>query len=834
MRRLLILVLTMLAAGPAAADVTRVDAERLASEGKASHDPAKLLACGQAYVDLYNADPDAADGDELIAGGAACFEDTKNVNVAVQLYDQLRTRWPQSPHAATATWQVARIYARVGLLDKAADRLEDYASRWSAAPHAFDALAEAIELRAALGDEAKQIALVRKLQVQFGRTRPHEAAAATSSLSPIYERQGGDALVKHLRDYLRLHGTTGSPEDTVDAYARLGTALWQRSCPVPLIDGLCVRLERVRPAATRARPASHCGSPAAASYTVVPRAPGLVKQAAAAFTAVVTATPTPANATTQRALATALLHQADQELETYLAVRFPTGLDFTPDRKQVRQASLERFNAYLTRKQQLGALATTKYSAVVATKLGPPMVAALGRLGMISQAMSEDLSGAEIPKALRTGEFASDKIAAFCAQMTAVAKPLMKRAIDAYDLCLIRSSERGIVDAASRLCERERVRLAPSPFARTRELQAAPAPALPILTEPAVPAGKAWPRPLAEALGKLDPRGAPIAKPICGTLVAQLTALDNRQAQVDARYLLGLVFARCGMVAEAKRAYERVLELQPAHPAATSNLGELAWRAGSWQAAKQLWRAALAADGKLFAARVNLASAGLRELAAMTARDPNRRALEDDVRSQASNAAAVTDHPAPLVVLALLGYASADPKHHGLAPYFLRRARLLDDGSPYVDLARGVIDPGVALDAFQRAAAAVPDLEEAHQDLGLTYLMLRRPDEASAELARVTTRSYDVLVARGIAARRMARHADAEARYAEAIALDPARPEAHFNLGVLWEDSAMRGTDPATSKLAYRKAAEAFRRARTPEANQLAVACDQAVAALAP
>ncbi len=96
----------------------------------------------------------------------------------------------------------------------------------------------------------------------------------------------------------------------------------------------------------------------------------------------------------------------------------------------------------------------------------------------------------------------------------------------------------------------------------------------------------------------------------------------------------------------------------------------------------------------------------------------------------------------------------------------------------------------------------------------------------------VPEHDYAVLIARGVVARGLGKLADAEARYQEAIKLDPARVEAHWNLGVLWKDyTAARATDATTAKAAFKKAANAFRRANTPEAKLLADDCDKALAA---
>jgi Flp pilus assembly protein TadD len=58
-----------------------------------------------------------------------------------------------------------------------------------------------------------------------------------------------------------------------------------------------------------------------------------------------------------------------------------------------------------------------------------------------------------------------------------------------------------------------------------------------------------------------------------------------------------------------------------------------------------------------------------------------------------------------------------------------------------------------------------------------------RYDAAATRLATIKTSTYDVELARGVAARGLGKHDDAKAAYERAIKLDATRTEAAQNLG---------------------------------------------------
>ena len=102
------------------------------------------------------------------------------------------------------------------------------------------------------------------------------------------------------------------------------------------------------------------------------------------------------------------------------------------------------------------------------------------RIGQISQNFSDALFTAEIPKNVRTGEFADEKVEAFCDKMTEVAEPLEARSLEAYGVCLSKSTELGWFSDWSKLCERELGQIKPEEYPTASELHADPGEVAPV------------------------------------------------------------------------------------------------------------------------------------------------------------------------------------------------------------------------------------------------------------------------------------------------------------------------------------------------------------------
>ncbi|MEO8700828.1 MAG: hypothetical protein ABI867_12335 [Kofleriaceae bacterium] len=832
--RLLVIGVLIAQVGMARAD--RQQAEQLFRQGTAEHDLVKLVACGQAYLDVFNAAPADPSADEQLYNAGVCFEAGKSISAAVQAFDTLRGRFARPALAAHALGRTARLYMKIGVLDRAAALFDEYATKYAGEKDAADALWNAILLRDALGDDAAQIAAAQKYSKLYGAKRKPEVAALMFSLADVYAKQGRPALIAHLRTYLREFGNAGGDDRLLRVYARLGELLLAQACGAPGTDGLCMKLARdrvlppvVQPPSAQQRQGTRarCGPAGATTYTAIPRDANLVREGVAALAAATRLfariqNPDPV---VRGAYALAQVRLADLDLEAYLAVKFPTNLDFSPTTKSTREASLKRFNGFVETKKKLGEVAKQRYTNVLADKEPVSAVAAASRLGLIAQTFANELGNAPIPTTMRTQTYAKDAIEAYCDLLGDVSEPLEKLAIDSYDLCIKKAGELGVTDDWAKSCLRERAVLAPATFALTAELVPVAPLVLPTYLEAPVFAPVNAPKAVADAFAEVA-ADKPIAAPDCERLAGTLTAFKR----ADAHYMAGVVLARCDRAAQAKLAFERALQLQPAFPQASSNLGELAWRTGDVATATTHWQAALAGDPKLPGAHVGMASLGLRKLRAVRGADPK---LVTEIRMHAQTAAAMEGRAEPYVQLAILGL-EAPGTSDAMIRYYTQLATAIDVRSPYVLVMVAAQRAGqpTALELLEQVG---PTSETARLALGLHYLKLRRWDAARTQLALVKTKSYELAIGRGIAARGLADHAAAEARYAEAIALDAARPEAHFDLGVLWKDyTAARATDPAAAKAAFRKAADSFRRAGTAEATLLAGDCDKAIAALGP
>src|SRR5262249_39675497 len=68
----------------------RKNAEHLEDEAKKSGDFAKYVKCGQAYIDIYNRDPQGEKGDEVLYNAGTCFEQGRSIGVAIVMFQNLR------------------------------------------------------------------------------------------------------------------------------------------------------------------------------------------------------------------------------------------------------------------------------------------------------------------------------------------------------------------------------------------------------------------------------------------------------------------------------------------------------------------------------------------------------------------------------------------------------------------------------------------------------------------------------------------------------------------------------------------------------------------------
>jgi hypothetical protein len=471
-----------------AIDVTyaRKQAERLELAGRKSGDRKLLVACGEAYAELYNRDPEADGAEELLYNAAVCFEDARSVGLALGLYEKVEAMGARAREAvrARAVARLGAAYGRIARYADAARYLELYAAKYAGAapadglPDQAAVLSDAVLYRKGTGDDAAAIADTKRFVASRGAT-PAARAEAFFNLHAIYDKQGDvDAVVAHLRRYVATHGAAGGAARLVEAHARIGLALWTASCPAAVVDGSCVRVTRLRsidgPGAGAKRRGrrlvqTQCG--AGTRVDVIERDARRVKDAMAAFgKAIAAAAALPADAPrTWSALAA--LYALEPRYEAYLAQAFPANLDFDPAHASAAKKSMARFERWLATKDATAQQLKQAYQAVIG--LGEPAnaIAAAARIGQVAQHASEALTTAEVPAFIRAYPEAVER---YCDTLGDKTTGLDELTVDAYTACLDTSTKLGWFSEWSRVCERELGVLLPGRYPATAERRGAP------------------------------------------------------------------------------------------------------------------------------------------------------------------------------------------------------------------------------------------------------------------------------------------------------------------------------------------------------------------------
>jgi tetratricopeptide (TPR) repeat protein len=486
----------MVAARKAAEEQERKIRARIA-ELKGSKDYAMLVECGQMYLEIYNKNPTAPDNDEVLYNAGVCFEDGRSIGLAIQMFNLLQKYYPKSKLASKAIARLGKAYGDVAFYDRASEKLEEYAKKFAGEKDAYDAMSDAVFYRKGIGDDAKAIENTTYFVRTFGKKKPAEAANAAFSLTSIYEKQGDhDKVIKHLREYIRLHGAKGGADKLVIAHAKIGQILFKQSCPVKEINGSCVKITRERAVVTKKQAKKkkgketyvapkQCGPESKIKLTVVKRDDRKLREAMQAFAAASkefnkVSDKDDGAASARYYFALGKMAEADVEFEKYLNIQFPTNLNFgdgSPEKKAMAEKAMKRFTDWLKEKEKAGGVTTKKYEAVLAIKDNANSIAAAARLGQITQNFADQLFTAEIPQEVRKSQIiegydiAQDKVDAYCDALTTAAEPLADRSLQAYGVCLSKSTELGWFSEWSKLCEHELGQIKPEDFPTASELR---------------------------------------------------------------------------------------------------------------------------------------------------------------------------------------------------------------------------------------------------------------------------------------------------------------------------------------------------------------------------
>ena len=266
----------------------------------------------------------------------------------------------------------------------------------------------------------------------------------------------------------------------------------------------------------------------------------------------------------------------------------------------------------------------------------------------------------------------------------------------------------------------------------------------------------------------------------------------------EAHYMAGLALSRCGDDG-AYDYYEQALKIDPKLCKARVGLGLRDLESGRLNQAKSAFEQSIEDDPQCTSGYTNLAIV-------QRAQGDNDEALKNLRRALAIE----SDYLSAFNQMALLHYdrgRKGKPSELDLAEVVCRQAQMLDADYAPIYNTWGLIkvfkgDVISALRYFQKAITLDPDLFEAQMNFGEVTISFRGYEDGRKAFARAVElrpEDYDAIIGLGTALRGLGRFDQAQAQYERAKQIDAKRPEAYFNLGVLYQDY-MSGSVPDLQK----------------------------------
>ncbi len=315
----------------------------------------------------------------------------------------------------------------------------------------------------------------------------------------------------------------------------------------------------------------------------------------------------------------------------------------------------------------------------------------------------------------------------------------------------------------------------------------------------------------------------------CRGSADKFSAVAREHNLVEAQFMVGLSLQRCGLDKDAEGAYTQASHMKgdPAKIAmAVSSLGEIYYKRGQVDAAKQYWDTALKATGKLVGAHINEATMDLEQMRKIgNSKDATWKKLEEDAKFHLSSALGVdTDSVDAYTDFGLVWMEGWQQNKNrlDLAKTLLDEAKKRNEKYAPLQNAYGLYwmhkgSLNQALQSFTAAVEADPKYVEARINAGQLTLNFRKYDTAKEMFSKaieLAPKNYDAVIGLGVALRGLNDFDGAEAQYKKAQQIDPRRGDAYFNLGVLYKDfRATKVNDPDPIK-ALRGSQDMYRKAR--------------------
>jgi tetratricopeptide (TPR) repeat protein len=333
-------------------------------------------------------------------------------------------------------------------------------------------------------------------------------------------------------------------------------------------------------------------------------------------------------------------------------------------------------------------------------------------------------------------------------------------------------------------------------------------------------------------------------------------AADSHANLVEARHNEAAVYYECGKEAEAIAIWEKLAAGPKPYTPSMASLGYITWKKGDSERAVQMFEKAISLDQKVNSvpARLNLAML-LRERARRTGNPGEKARFNEQAQTQlravlaldgsnmqAYAALAYLYYDINFLDAAILvgnqaimraqeiatgktveelsdgagddaggagkkgkgarGKKDDEPKTArevqgqgtGYTPEMKKALGMVYNTLGLVDLKRQQVSKAIA--NFRRAVENDPDLFEARMNWASLALNFRDYASAEQNLRAVLTaqpKNYDAAIGLGVALRGQKKVDEAEQQYLAASKLDPSRPDAFFNLGLLYQE--YKGSD---------------------------------------
>ena len=257
----------------------------------------------------------------------------------------------------------------------------------------------------------------------------------------------------------------------------------------------------------------------------------------------------------------------------------------------------------------------------------------------------------------------------------------------------------------------------------------------------------------------------------------------------EAVYMQGLIADRCGKSEEALKQYNAALAIDSKLCGARVGLGIDAFRKGNEAQAFASFEQSVRSDARCTEGYVNLA---MMQMA-------RNGASSEDALNNLRRALAIDAQFLPAfnqMALLFLGRAQDNKKMLDLAGVVCRQAQLINANYAPIYNTWGLINVRKesvfdALRMFEKAAQLDPKNFEAHMNFGQITLSFRGYEDARKAFTtavELNPKSYDAHVGLGAALRGLNDAEGAKKQYEEAKGLAATRPEAYFNLGILYQD----------------------------------------------